>query len=245
MKEDFCFSIMPFKGYFNDYYSKIYSIAIKEAGLQPLRADDIYTPGTIINDIWESIQKSKVILADLTQQNANVFYELGLAHASVKPVILISETIEDIPFDLRALRIILYDKNVPDWGSILKENIIKAIKDTIEAPLKTILPTFLNVTKDKTSVTESEKILLELKSDIESLKRGQETSKNKSVDYTLDGVEIQILKLISQGLPQNEIGKELFLSPSSIERILTNLKRKFNANNNLHLVKLASDFGLI
>jgi len=47
-----------------------------------------------------------VLLADLTGKNPNVFYELGLAHALAKPVILIAETLDDIPFDLRALRVI-------------------------------------------------------------------------------------------------------------------------------------------
>lgn len=112
-RRDICFTIMPFGGWFDDYYETIYSPAIENAGLRPFRADDIYTPGSITNDIWNYTKKSKLLLADLTDKNPNVFYELGLAHALAKPVILITEDVEDIPFDLRPLRVIKYDKNLP------------------------------------------------------------------------------------------------------------------------------------
>ena len=72
------------------------------------------------NDIWDYTQRAKILLADLTGKNANVFYELGLAHAAGKPVILVTGSIDDVPFDLRALRVIEYDKNAPDWGKVLK-----------------------------------------------------------------------------------------------------------------------------
>jgi len=243
--KQFCFTIMPFKGYFNEYYSKIYSIAIREANLEPIRADDIYTPGTIVNDIWDAIQKSQIILADLTNQNANVFYELGLAHASSKPVILISETIEDIPFDLRALRIILYDKNVPDWGTILKDNIVRTIKETIATPLRSILPAFLNITKsDSPTVTESEKVILELKSDIELLKQGQQPNRFK-LATNFDDIQIKILKLISEGNSQKEIADKLSLNLSTVEKTLNNLMVSFNVQNLAQLTTSAMHVGII
>src|SRR6266436_6612471 len=111
-----CFTIMPFGEWLDDYYDELYCPTIKAAGLDPKRADDLYRPSTIINDIWSYTQSSKLILADLTGKNPNVFYELGLAHALAKPAILITESINDVPFDLRSLRVIVYDKNQPDWG---------------------------------------------------------------------------------------------------------------------------------
>src|SRR5690349_20368297 len=80
-----CFAIMPFGGWFDDYYDDLYCPAIRAAGLEPKRADDLYRPSTIINDIWSYTQSAKIILADLTGKNPNVFYELGLAHALAKP----------------------------------------------------------------------------------------------------------------------------------------------------------------
>ncbi len=60
-----------------------------------IRGDSLFLPTPIMGDIWKMIQDAKVVLAELTSKNANVFYELGLAHAIGKPVVLISETMQD------------------------------------------------------------------------------------------------------------------------------------------------------
>ncbi len=79
------FMIMPFRGWFDKYYEDIYKPAIEDAGFDSKRADDLYRPGNIVNDIWTYTKEASVILADLTNKNPNVFYELGLAHAITKP----------------------------------------------------------------------------------------------------------------------------------------------------------------
>ena len=169
---DICFTIMPFGGWFDDYYASIYMPAIEAAGMTPKRADDLYRPSTIVNDIWEYTQKCKVVLADLTGKNPNVFYELGLAHALAKPAILIAESMEDVPFDLRALRVIEYDKNKPDWGASLHSDIKSAIIEVREAPLEAVLPAFLSVKigAKKKEVSESELEILELRRDMDMLR---------------------------------------------------------------------------
>jgi hypothetical protein len=167
-----CFTIMPFGDWFDDYYQDLYCPAIHAAGLEPKRADDLYRPSTIINDIWSYTQSAKLILADLTGKNPNVFYELGLAHALAKPAILIAESIDDVPFDLRSLRILTYNKNQPDWGTGLRENITKSIKEIVDSPLESVLPTFLTVkasAKPK-EITSKDKTLLEMKRDIDLLR---------------------------------------------------------------------------
>ena len=140
-QEDICFTIMPFGGWRDTYYVDVFKPAIEAAGLVPRRADDLYRPGTIINDIWMYTKQARLILADLSSKNPNVLYELGLAHAIAKPAILVTESVDDIPFDLRALRVIEYDKNAPNWGDILKQSITKSIAEVLSAPMKAILPT--------------------------------------------------------------------------------------------------------
>ena len=170
---DVCFVIMPFGGWLDNYYEAIYCPAIKAAGLEPHRADDLYRPSTITNDIWEYTRRAKLLPADLSGRNPNVFYELGLAHALAKPAILIAESIEEIPFDLRALRILVYDKNDPKWGEQLRLRIEASIKEVIEAPKEAVLPAFLEV-RDRTpnlSVTSHEKELIEIKQELELLRR--------------------------------------------------------------------------
>jgi hypothetical protein len=141
---DTCFVMMPFTAPLGDYYSKIYKPAIEKAGLRPVRADtDIFGTGKIIDQIWSGINSAKVLVAELTTRNPNVFYELGLAHALEKPVVLVSSNEDDIPFDLKHIRVIYYDMTDPFWGSKLldkvAENILSAIEHPEEAVLKRTL----------------------------------------------------------------------------------------------------------
>jgi hypothetical protein len=73
---DTCFVMMPFGSWFDRYYQDIYTPAIKEAGFEPVRADELFTTGSVVEQIWEQITKAKVLLADLSGKNPNVFYEL-------------------------------------------------------------------------------------------------------------------------------------------------------------------------
>ena len=83
--------VMPFAGAVGGYFQQIYEPAIKKAGLLAVRADaDIFGTGKIIDQIWSGINAAKVLVAELTTRNPNVFYELGLAHALNKPVVLVS-----------------------------------------------------------------------------------------------------------------------------------------------------------
>lgn len=138
-QDSICFVIMPFGSWFDTYYTELYVPAITEAGLEPHRADDLSRPGNFFDDIWRYTIDAKVILADLSTMNPNVFYELGLAHALSRPTVLISESVKEIPADLRSLRIIEYDKNDPDWGEKLKNKIGDALHETIKHPVSRVL----------------------------------------------------------------------------------------------------------
>lgn len=136
--EDSCFVMMPFAEPHGAYYSKIYEPAIRKAGLSPVRADsEIFGTGKIIDQVWGGISKAKVLVAELTTRNPNVFYELGMAHALKKPVVLISANEQDVPFDLKHIRVIYYDVSDPFWGIKLidkvAENILSALKNPEEA----------------------------------------------------------------------------------------------------------------
>jgi hypothetical protein len=104
-----CFVLMPFDAKFQPLYDDHVKPTVAGAGLRCERADDI--PGTtlITWDIWERINRARFLVAELTDQNSNVFYELGLAHALSKDVILITQSMEFVPFDLKAIRCIVYD----------------------------------------------------------------------------------------------------------------------------------------
>ena len=136
--DDSCFVVMSFALPIGGYFQTIYEPAIKKAGLRAVRADaDIFGTGKIMDQIWAGINAAKVLVAELTTRNPNVFYELGLAHAKEKPVVLVSSNEGDVPFDLKHIRVIYYDTTDPFWGQKLidkvAENIISALNNPEEA----------------------------------------------------------------------------------------------------------------
>lgn len=135
---DTCFVMMPFGQWMDAYYREIYVPAIRDAGLEPVRADELFSTGSVIEQIWEQIARAKVLLADLTGKNANVFYELGLAHAANKPVVFTTGELEDVPFDLRHLRVAVYDIRDPAWGDKLKTTLAVYLKAAKADPGKSV-----------------------------------------------------------------------------------------------------------
>jgi hypothetical protein len=141
---DTCFVMQPFSPPLGDYYEKIYKPAIERVNLKPVRADaDIFGTGKIIDQVFEGIVSAKVLVAELTTRNPNVFYELGVAHALRKPVVLVSSTEADVPFDLQHIRVIYYDVSDPFWGQKLMdkvaENILSALQNPGEAVFREII----------------------------------------------------------------------------------------------------------
>ena len=104
------FVLSPFQDTFNTIYGDHIRPTIeKVGGLRCLRADDIYDNRPIIEDIWRYINESTILISELTGRNPNVFYETGIAHTVGKEVILITQSMDDVPFDLKHLRCIVYD----------------------------------------------------------------------------------------------------------------------------------------
>jgi hypothetical protein len=137
---DTCFVMMPFADPIGGYYQTIYQPAIERAKLKPDRADaEIYGTGKIIDQIWKGIQSARVLVAELTNRNPNVLYELGLAHALHKPVVLVSSNKDDVPFDVQHVRVIYYDKNDPFWGQKLIEKVAENILSSLQDPKDAIL----------------------------------------------------------------------------------------------------------
>jgi hypothetical protein len=153
-----CFVISPFGEPFDTYFTHIVKPALEDCDLYAIRGDSLYRPTTIVDDIWQGIREAKLLIAELTDRNPNVFYELGLAHAISKPVILISKSIEDVPFDLRSIRVLVYDKDHPDWGNKLRLNLMKAIKEVLQNPTSAI-PTTFKVAIKSAAPEESETLI--------------------------------------------------------------------------------------
>lgn len=105
------FLIMPFSESWSDETYDIIKEVCHDLDITLNRADEILGSQSIYNDIITNIIESDIIIADITIKNANVFYELGYAHALDKKVILIRQPHDDVPFDITQFRYIEYELN--------------------------------------------------------------------------------------------------------------------------------------
>ena len=125
------FVVMQFGAPYDALYQEVIQPVSRRAGFKALRADDVYRPGVILQDIIRGIVESDVIVADITPtENPNVFYELGYAHALQKPTILLANRqIEKLPFDVSGYRVIFYDDTI---------GVKRDIEGTLEKHLESI-----------------------------------------------------------------------------------------------------------
>ena len=106
------FVVMQFSDPFNELYSDVIQSVGDELGFAVSRADETYGPGLIIADIIRDIAEAKAIVADITPNNPNVFFEVGYAYALQKETILIAERDTNLPFDLSSFRTLFYENTI-------------------------------------------------------------------------------------------------------------------------------------
>jgi hypothetical protein len=134
IENDLCFVMMPFG---SEELNIVYEDFVKPTltdgcHLRCERGDDVFGSNVIMEDIRKSISKARLILADLTGRNPNVFYEVGIAHTLNKPVLLLAQSIDDVPFDLRHRRVLLYNYSPRGCKKLEKDlhaNVIAMLSD--------------------------------------------------------------------------------------------------------------------
>lgn len=102
--------MMPFNAGFTPVYESM-KAGVEAAGMRCLRADDIWERDHILDDILSLIWRARVVIADLSGKNPNVFYEAGIAHTLGRDTILVAQSMDDIPFDLQGIRALKYLNN--------------------------------------------------------------------------------------------------------------------------------------
>lgn len=116
----FVFVLMPFHDKFIDTYNLGIKPACIEAGAYAERLDEQIFQESMLQRIYNQINKADIIIADMTDRNPNVFYEVGYAHALNKRVILLTQSNEDIPFDLKHYTHIIYNNITELKATLLK-----------------------------------------------------------------------------------------------------------------------------
>ncbi len=124
-----CFVVMQFNEEFNVLYEEVIRPTCESFGFRVVRADDSHTSGLIIDDITRSIREASVVIADITPDNPNVFYEVGYAHGIGKPTILLSDRKrERLPFDISGFRTLFYDNTI-GGKSVVEEKLRKHLEN--------------------------------------------------------------------------------------------------------------------
>lgn len=121
------FVLMPFNAKMQNVYTKHIKKMGEELGVNILRADDIFSPRPFMEKVWDGICAAQLVLADCTEKNANVFYEIGMAHTIGKKVVLITRSEKDIPADIKHFDYILYNYD-PEGTEQLLERLRTYIK---------------------------------------------------------------------------------------------------------------------
>ena len=141
----FAFVLMPFDSSFDD----IYKIGIKETcdglGIRAERVDEqLFYKENILERIYNQIIASDFIIADMTGRNPNVFYEVGFAHAKGKLCLLLTANADDIPFDLKHQRHIVYGNSIQNLRRAIEEELI-ALKSEVDNRQSAIIVSLKNI----------------------------------------------------------------------------------------------------
>jgi hypothetical protein len=120
------FVIMPFAREFDDVYILGIREVAEKMGLVVERADDVEHNGQILEVIQQKIRDYHLVVADTTLPNPNVFYEVGYAHASGTPTILVARSGGKPPFDVQSFNHIFYETIVD-----LRDKLEKRIRTTL------------------------------------------------------------------------------------------------------------------
>jgi len=125
----------------NKLLKHVIAKAVGACGFKVVRADQIADPGIITTQVIEHVIDDPLVVADLTEANANVFYELALRHAARKPLVQLIRRGDRVPFDVGHMRTISFDLADPDSveeavGEIVKQIYVALKPGTqIETPI--------------------------------------------------------------------------------------------------------------
>lgn len=140
------------------FLSNIVEPALEPFGLKVIRADAIDKPGMITRQVIEYIMRTRLVIADLSFHNPNVFYELALRHATRLPVVQIVRVGDSVPFDVGQMRTIKIDNTsiyslvpkIETYRSEIGSQVRRALESDADAdtPISTYFPNFRTIISD-------------------------------------------------------------------------------------------------
>ncbi|RWD36102.1 MAG: hypothetical protein E5W59_02990 [Mesorhizobium sp.] len=141
VQEKLVFVLMPFEADLTAIYESFVKPTVESKNLICRRADDLHTNNAIMQDIWKSICEARIVIADLTNLNPNVMYELGISHTVGKETILIHQNKGQVhfPFDVTHFRILTYT-DTATGGDELKRKLSSTIDSVLEKIRASVSP---------------------------------------------------------------------------------------------------------
>lgn len=125
-----CFIIQPFSEKYQKLYKDVYKPAIEEAGIEPYKVDDDPSVNVPIESIAQQIRNSSFCFAEISEDNPNVWYELGYAISSGLGFCIVcsKQKRDELPFDVRHLNVLFYDADAPSDFLNLQKQIVSRLK---------------------------------------------------------------------------------------------------------------------
>lgn len=207
-----CFVMMPFSdsidyepNHFTKVYDQIITPAIKKAGYEPVRVDQNKISDQIIKKIFDEITEADMAICDLSTNNPNVLYELGLRHAFDKPVVLIKDNKTPNIFDIQGISIVPY-RSERLYDEVLED--VNQIAGAIDANSKN---------KSGYSI-------------VTLVKLSKATYNDEGIDNSKDGINTALLYQIFAMLSsiQKQNNNSIMHSSNSIESFLDKTTSKIN-----------------
>jgi hypothetical protein len=124
------FVVMQLDGAFDELYQYVIREICDEYEVLALKADEMSGPGVIMEDIVREIETSRLIVADITVPNPNVYFEVGYARALGKPSILLAQKGTKLPFDVAGFRVLFYENSIGGKAR-LDENLRRHIGEVL------------------------------------------------------------------------------------------------------------------
>ncbi|RMH13589.1 MAG: hypothetical protein D6698_13815 [Gammaproteobacteria bacterium] len=162
----FAFVLMPFDSAFDDIYKLGIQAVAHECGIIAERVDEQRFTESMLERIYRQIDAADFIVADMTGRNPNVFYEVGYAHARDKLCTLLTQSADDIPFDLKHHRHIVYGSSIRFLKSQLQQEFEWLIAEREKRNTKAISVTLKSVTASLSKTDYSATAEVDMKFDI-------------------------------------------------------------------------------
>jgi hypothetical protein len=166
--------------------------AVRELGLDAIRADALNQPGQITLQVIEHVLGAKAAIADLTGRNPNVYYELAIRHTARLPVVLIADDHENLPFDIAQMRTIFFDHRDLASSDRCREEIIDQLKTALSGNVNSPITTSLDLKNLDTGNTV-ERSIAEIMTRIEQLGSAQ-SDISETVTFTSRMLRSQIME---------------------------------------------------